>query len=514
MKLKMESDSMEVNILETKGIGKEFIGVWVLKDVDFSLRKGEVHALVGENGAGKSTLIKILSGIYPQSAGELLIDGESVQLKSVAESETNGIRTVHQEINLVSYFRVYENIFIGSEITKDVPGFSITDDAAMKERAREVLGMLGIEIDVNRITSSFNTTMQKIIEICKVLIYDPKIIIFDEPTTSLGESERVRLMNVIKKLKERGLSIIYVSHNLEEVMEIADRVTVLRNGEKIETLAHDEMSIDKIISLMIGGKEYFSFRREKTLPASSEAIIELKSVTTDKLHNIDLKLHRGEILGVAGVVGAGKTELARAIFGIDRIISGEILKDGEKFTPSSDYSVKNGIALVPEERQKQGLVPNFAVSSNVTLTYLNNWAEHGIINQRTEVESAKTFIDKLAIRTQGPEQLIKYLSGGNQQKVILSRWLIGDFDVGLFDEPTKGIDIKAKEDIYQLMNQLAEEGKCIMMISSYLPELIANCDRIVVMREGMLVGEFTNNCESTERNIIKTMLGGLSLEQR
>jgi len=508
----INQENNETNILEARSLGKEFVGVWVLKDVDFSLRKGEVHALVGENGAGKTTLIKIISGVYQQSAGELLIDGEQVHLKSVSESEAAGVRTVHQEINLVSYFKVYENIFIGSEITKDLPGLGIMDDTAMKNKARAVLDLLGVNIDINKTTSSFNTTIHKIIEICKVLIYDPKIVIFDEPTTSLGEHERTKLLEVIKKLRERGLSIIYVSHNLEEIMELADRVTILRNGEKIDTLTRENMSINKIISLMIGSKNYFSFKRECITPRALKPIIELRDVTTEKLKKVNLDLYQGEILGVAGVVGAGKTEIAKAVFGLDRITSGEILLRGQSFTPSPDYAVTHGIALVPEERQKQGIVPNFAVSHNVTLTYLNNWAKNGVLNQRNEVEATQTYIDKLYIKTQGSKQLIKYLSGGNQQKVILSRWLIGDFEVGLFDEPTKGIDISAKEDIYRLMNELADSGKCIVMISSYLPELMAICDRIVVMKEGRLAGIFRNDSDEIEHEIIKLMLGGQSVE--
>jgi ABC-type sugar transport system ATPase subunit len=504
----MDIKSMSEIMIDAKGIGKEFMGVWVLHDMDFDLKKGEIHALVGENGAGKSTFIKILSGIYGQSAGDLFIDDQPAQLKSVAESEQWGIRTVHQEINLVPYFRVFENIFIGSEITKKVAGVEVTDDVKMKERAKEVLGMLNIDIDVNMTTSSFNTTMHKIIEICKVLIYDPKVIIFDEPTTSLGEFERRKLLEVIKRLKERGLSIIYVSHNLEEIVELADRVTVLRNGEKVETFQRQGLSVDKIISAMIGEKEYFSFKRDCAKPKCDQVSLELCSVTTDKLHDVNLKIYKGEILGIAGVVGAGKSEIARAIFGIDRLLSGRILKDGKTFCPSPDFSVKNGIALVPEERQLQGLIPNFAVSYNVTLTYMNKWANHGVINHRAEVESAQTYIDKLEIKTQGHQQLIKYLSGGNQQKAILSRWLIGEFEIGLFDEPTKGIDIKAKEDIYRLMNDLAENDKAVVMVSSYLPELLVNCDRIVVLREGRVVGEFTNNGQDIEEKITKVMLGG------
>jgi len=499
---------MHENIIETKEIGKDFMGVWVLRNMDFNLRKGEIHALVGENGAGKSTFIKILSGVYGPSSGDLFIDGQKVHLRSVAESEQQGIRTVQQEINLVPYFRVFENIFIGSELTNRIARIPVTNDKKMKQRSREVLTMLGIDLDVNQTTSAFNTTIHKIIEICKVLIYNPRIIIFDEPTTSLGESERRNLLEVIKKLKGSGLSIIYVSHNLEEVVELADRVTVLRNGEKVDTFQRGEININSIISSMIGEKEYFYFKKERTNPISEKEVIELRSVSTHKLHNVNLKIHRGEILGIAGVVGAGKSELIHAIFGIDKLTSGEILKDGKSFKPSPDFSVRNGIALVPEERQAQGLIPNFPVSHNITLTYLNKWVNHGVINYKNENASAKSYVNRLDIKTQSLQQLIKYLSGGNQQKAILSRWLIGDFDVGLFDEPTKGIDIKTKEDIYRLMNELAENNKAIVMVSSYLPELLAICDRIVVLREGRVVGEFINNGENTEEMITRVMLGG------
>lgn len=499
---------MSEKIIEAKGIGKEFNGVWVLKDIDFDLRQGEIHALVGENGAGKSTFIKLLSGVYSKSAGEFSMEGKPAEFPDVEHSEAMGIRTVHQEINLVPYFTVFENIFIGSELQKRVLGpVKMTDDKQMRQRAREVLEMMDIDCDVNRTVGTMNATMQKIIQICGVLVYSPKVIIFDEPTAALGETERKNLLEIILKLKEQGLSILYISHNLEEIEEIADRVTVFRSGAKVGLLERQEITMDRLISLMLGDKTYNSYQRMECY-ARDEVLLELDHVCTEKLKDVSFQLRRGEVVGVAGVVGAGKTEIANAIFGLDRIKSGSIRMGGKALRHTPQDAIRRQIALVPEERRMQGLIPDFPITKNVTLTYLDRWVKGLVIDNKQEIETAQTYIEKLSIKTQGPRQMIKYLSGGNQQKVILSRWLVGDFELGLFDEPTKGIDIKAKEDIYMLMDQLAKEGKTILMMSSYLPELMFNCDRVLVMREGRLVGEFTTRGGDMENEITKVMLGG------
>lgn len=499
---------MSDKIIEAKGVGKEFNGVWVLKDIDFDLRRGEIHALVGENGAGKSTFIKLLSGVYSKSAGEFFMEGKPAEFPDVEHSEAMGIRTVHQEINLVPYFTVFENIFIGSELQKRVLGpVKMTDDKLMRQRAREVLEMMDVDCDVNRTVGTMNATMQKIIQICGVLVYSPKVIIFDEPTAALGETERKNLLEIILKLKEQGLSILYISHNLEEIEEIADRVTVFRSGAKVGLLERQEITMDRLISLMLGDKTYNSYQRMECY-ARDEVLLEMDHVCTEKLKDVSFQLRRGEVVGVAGVVGAGKTEIANAIFGLDRIKSGSIRMEGKTLRHTPQDAIRRQIALVPEERRMQGLIPDFPITKNVTLTYLNRWARGFVIDSKQETETAQAYIEKLSIKTQGPRQMIKYLSGGNQQKVILSRWLVGDFELGLFDEPTKGIDIKAKEDIYMLMDQLAKEGKTILMMSSYLPELMFNCDRILVMREGRLVGEFATRNGDMENEITKVMLGG------
>lgn len=494
-------------IIETKGVGKEFNGVWVLNDIEFDLKPGEIHSLVGENGAGKSTFIKILSGVYKPSSGTLSINGQPTVLQHVKHSETLGIRTVHQELNLVPFFTVYENIFIGSEKSRRVLGISVMKDREMRRTAREVIEKLGVELDVNRPVHLLNAAMQRIVEISKVLIHRPKVMIFDEPTTSLGEEERAKLLEIIKKLKKDGIGIIYISHNIEEVMEISDRITVFRDGNKIGTMQKEDATSEKIVSMMIGHKSYNEYKREDCFKCD-DVYLEVKGLNTDVLKNVSFSVNKGEILGIAGVVGAGKTETAKAIFGLDKIHSGEIYLYGKKFVPSCRKAINSGIALVPEERQDQGLIPNYSVMKNITLTYMDKWSKRGIMQQDEEKKVTKEYIDLMSIKTTGCSQLVKFLSGGNQQKVILSRWLNGDFKIGLFDEPTKGIDVKAKEDIYNLMNRLASEGKAIVVLSSYLPELLSISDRIVVLHEGRLVGEFNPKEQDAKERIMHAMLGG------
>jgi ribose transport system ATP-binding protein len=493
-------------IIETKGVGKEFNGVWVLNDIEFDLKPGEIHSLVGENGAGKSTFIKILSGVYKPSSGTLSINGQPTVLQNVKHSETLGIRTVHQELNLVPFFTVYENIFIGSERKQGILGIDVMKDKEMKNTAREVIEKLGVELDVNRPVHLLNAAMQRIVEISKVLIHRPKVMIFDEPTTSLGEEERAKLLEIIKKLKKDGIGIIYISHNIEEVMEISDRITVFRDGNKIGTMQKEDATSEKIVSMMIGHKSYNEYKREDCFKCD-DVYLEVKGLNTDVLKNVSFSVNKGEILGIAGVVGAGKTETAKAIFGLDKIHSGEIYLYGKKFVPSCRKAINSGIALVPEERQDQGLIPNYSVMKNITLTYMDKWSKRGIMQQDEEKKVTKEYINLMSIKTTGCSQLVKFLSGGNQQKVILSRWLNGDFKIGLFDEPTKGIDVKAKEDIYNLMNRLASEGQAIVVLS-YLPELLSICDRIVVLHEGRLVGEFDPKEQDAKEKIMHAMLGG------
>jgi ribose transport system ATP-binding protein len=493
-------------ILSTRNLGKEFNDVWVLNDININLKKGEIHSIVGENGAGKSTFIKILSGVYAPSKGEIIINGQKVKFTDVKESEQMGIRTVHQEINLIPFFNVRENIFVGAELEKKVMVVSILDKKKSAEKAKEALDTLGVELDLNKYVHKLDTSMRRIVQICKVLVGKYEVIIFDEPTTTLGGNERRRLLEVIMNLKKQDAGIFFISHNIDEVLEISDRITVFRDGENMGTMLKKESTVNKIVSKMIGHKSYSDFKR-KPVTGKDKIIFEVKDLNTEKLRNVNFKVNEGEVVGIAGIVGAGKTEIARAIFGIDAVESGEFYINGKRYKPKPGNSVKKGIALVPEERQEQGLVLNMDVKKNISLAYLDQLGSSNIIDFETEKNTAEKLIEYLKIKTTGPFQIVKYLSGGNQQKVVIGRWLSGDFSLGIFDEPTKGIDIKAKEDIYHQIDKLAHKGKGIIFISSFLPELINITDRIIVMKDGKIVAEFDPR-QNTETEIMIAMLGG------
>jgi len=493
-------------ILSTRNLGKEFNDVWVLNDININLKKGEIHSIVGENGAGKSTFIKILSGVYAPSKGEIIINSQKVKFNNVKESEQLGIRTVHQEINLIPFFNVMENIFVGAELEKKVMVFNILDKKKSAEKAKEALDTLGVELDLNKYVHKLDTSMRRIVQICKVLVGKYEVIIFDEPTTTLGSSERRRLLEVIRNLKKQDAGIIFISHNIDEVLEISDRITVFRDGENMGTMLKKESTVNKIVSKMIGHKSYSDFKR-KSVTDKDKVIFEAKDLNTERLKNINFKVYKGEVVGIAGIVGAGKTEIARAIFGIDGVESGEFYINGDRYKPKPGNSVKKGIALVPEERQEQGLVLNMDVKKNISLAYLDQLGKSSVIDFETEKNTAEKLIEYLKIKTTGPFQIVKYLSGGNQQKVVIGRWLSGDFSLGIFDEPTKGIDIKAKEDIYHQIDMLAHKGKGIIFISSFLPELINVTDRIIVMKDGKIVAEFDPR-QNTETEIMIAMLGG------
>lgn len=493
-------------ILSTRNLGKEFNDVWVLNDININLKKGEIHSIVGENGAGKSTFIKILSGVYAPSKGEIIINSQKVKFNNVKESEQMGIRTVHQEINLIPFFNVMENIFVGAELEKKVMVINILDKKKSAEKAKEALDTLGVELDLNKYVHKLDTSMRRIVQICKVLVGKYEVIIFDEPTTTLGSSERRRLLEVIRNLKKQDAGIIFISHNIDEVLEISDRITVFRDGENMGTMLKKESTVNKIVSKMIGHKSYSDFKR-KSVTDKDKVIFEAKDLNTERLKNINFKVYKGEVVGIAGIVGAGKTEIARAIFGIDAVESGEFYINGKRYKPKPGNSVKKGIALVPEERQEQGLVLNMDVKKNISLAYLDQLGRSNVIDFETEKNIAEKLIEYLKIKTTGPFQIVKYLSGGNQQKVVIGRWLSGDFSLGIFDEPTKGIDIKAKEDIYHQIDMLAHKGKGIIFISSFLPELINVTDRIIVMKDGKIVAEFDPR-QNTETEIMIAMLGG------
>ncbi len=500
----------ETCILEAKQLCKDFNGVRVLSGVDFSLRAGEIHALIGENGAGKSTFVKILSGVYQATEGCFKVRDNEVAFKTVKESENAGILTIHQEINLVPYFNAYQNIFIGNEKKGK---FGILDEKGMAKKAEEVLAKLNINLDVTKPVSNFNTSLQRIVQICSALIYEPDILIFDEPTTALGEEEREKLLDIIIGLKETGIGIIFISHNIEEIVAISDRVTVFKDGLNVGTLEKDEINGHKIVSMMVGGQDYEVFKREGEVDLTSRGeILRVENLRTNKLKNINFSLKSGEILGIAGVIGAGKTEISRAIFGLDKLQEGKFYIKGDLYEPRSTKSVSRGLALVPEERRIQGLVPNFTVQDNISLAYMNKFAGRMLMRKNLENKTALERIGELSIKTTGPRQIVKYLSGGNQQKVVLSKWLSGDFSILMLDEPTKGIDVNAKRDIYKLIHDLALQGKGILFMSSYLPELLNFCDRILVINDGSIVGEYPSTGPKIKETITHAMLGGKTNE--
>lgn len=494
-------------LLKTEKLCKEFNGVRVLTDVDFDLRKGEIHALIGENGAGKSTFIKIISGVYQASSGNYTVKGKKAEFRTARESEKAGIFTIHQEINLVPYFNAYQNIFIGNEQSGRL---GLLKDKEMARRAVEVLKKLNIEIDVRKPVMQFNTSLQRIVQISAALVYDPDILIFDEPTTALGEEERKRLLKIIKDLRDSGIGIIFISHNIEEIVEIADRTTVFKDGHKVDTLVREEIDSHKIVNMMIGGEGYEVFVRQHDTAQRTQGNVRLKveHLSNEKLKDVSLTLREGEILGVAGVIGAGKSELARAIFGIDKVQKGTVNINGVNYRPRSATAVRKGFALVPEERRLQGFVPAFTVTENMTLAYMDKFARGPFMNRRKERQTAEKYIGSLSVKTAGPQQLIRYLSGGNQQKVVLSKWLVGNSEVLILDEPTKGIDIMTKRDIYKLINDLVKQGKSVLFMSSYLPELLNICDRIIVMNDGAVCGEFTSAESDIKEKITHRMLGG------
>jgi len=492
-------------VLKAEGISKQFGGVWVLKNVDFNLKPGEVHALVGENGAGKSTLIKVISGVYSPDRGKVIVADKEVKSFNVKQMESHGIFTVHQEINLVPFISAMENVFIGSEpVRGKFP--KILDYSYMKQKAQSLVQTIGVELNLKAPAYTLSASEQQIIQICRGLVANARVMILDEPTSSLSAEEISSLFSMVKKLRKEGVGIIFVSHKLDEVLQISDRITVLKDGEKIGTIPRQNATEEKIVSMMVG-KSGFKAVRFHVSKKVSETILQLKNITTNKLRGVNLELRKGEVLGIVGVVGAGKTELAEVLFGLDHPKSGEIYLEGEKIAIKSPTdAIKKGFALVPENRRIQGIFARLSLSNNITAAYLSQWCKGGVIFPSLENEVTRSFIQKLAIRTRGPSQLLQYLSGGNQQKAVLAKWLGGNFKILMADEATQGVDVKTKEDIYSLVREIASEGRAVMFFSSYVPEIVKVSDRIVAMREGTIAAEFYPDEENLEHKIMMAIL--------
>ncbi|ADY12171.1 sugar ABC transporter ATP-binding protein [Sphaerochaeta globosa] len=472
-------------LLEMNHIRKEFPGVLALKDVSLQLRAGEVHALLGENGAGKSTLIKILGGIYSKDSGDIVIDGKSVSINSVLDAQKLGISVIHQELVLVPHMSVAENIYLGREPMK---GARFVDFRKMQEDAQKLLDSFELDIRSETEVSDLTIAQQQIVEIIKALSFNAKILVMDEPTSSLSEKDVDFLFDNIRKLKKAQVGIIYISHRMSELKQIADKITVIRDGEYIGTRNSEEATTDELIAMMVGRKltNYYT----RTFGNPSEKVLEVKDLSSGKLlKDISFHLFSGEILGFAGLVGAGRSEVMRCIFGVDPYESGQILLSGSAVTINNpEEAMRKGIALVPESRKKEALFLAQSVKYNITIKSLGEFI-HGIhVNNAREMEITKKYVDTMEIKTPSYQQTVGNLSGGNQQKVVIGRWLATKPRILILDEPTRGVDVGAKAEIYSIMNELVKEGVAIIMISSELPEVINMSDRVVVMSNGRITG--------------------------
>lgn len=490
-------------LLSMRGITKTFPGVRALDNVDFELSRGEVHAVVGENGAGKSTLIKILSGVYVQDSGEIILDGQPISPRHPSDAQALGISSVHQELNIEPHLSAAENIFLGRQ---PLNRFGLIEYGKMNHDAKAVLNRLGADIPLRRIAAELSVAQRQVVSIARAVSMEARIIIMDEPTAPLTEHETKRLFDTMQRLKTVGIGIIYISHRLEEVFEIADRVTVLRDGRRIGTLPIKEASMDQIISMMIGRSVSELFQKE--FVPISETVLEVRNLYRQGfLEDISFMLRRGEILGLFGLAGAGRSELARIIFGAEPYDSGEVIIDGKPLAAKTPYhAIQRGLGLVPEDRWREGLVTKFCVKRNISLPQLPTLSSLGIINPRAETRLAQEYVERLDVRTPSLEQQVMYLSGGNQQRVILAKWLAMGSKVLILDEPTHGIDVGAKASIHALMCDLARQGVGILMISLEMPEILGMSDRILVMHRGRITGEFTRE-EATEEKLMRAATG-------
>lgn len=490
---------MDSNVLlRMKNIHKTFPGVYALKAVDFELRAGEVHAILGENGAGKSTLIKVLGGIYAADQGEIYIEGKKVEIRSVKDAQNNGIAIIHQELVLVPYMTVAENIYLGREPMKG----KFVNSALMHEEAQHLIDSYGININARSMVKDLTIAQQQMVEIIKAISQNSKILVMDEPTSSISEKEVKFLFETMRVLTEKGVGIIYISHRMSELDEVCDRVTVLRDGEYIGTKVVKETDKNELISMMVGRelKNYYI----RDYQDDGEVLLECRNISDNKLvKGVSFEVRKGEIVGFAGLVGAGRSEVMKCLFGLTKGYSGEIYIDGKKVEINSpDQAIEHGIALIPEDRKLEGLFPVQSVKFNMTIAILKEFIKGVLVNRQKEVSITQEYIEKMSVRTPSADQIIANLSGGNQQKVMIARWLATSPKILILDEPTRGVDVGAKSEIYAIMNELAKSGMAIVLISSEMPEIINMSDRIYVMSEGRITG-CLNHREVTQEKIMK-----------
>jgi ribose transport system ATP-binding protein len=492
-------------LLKLEGISKSFPGVRALHEVHLEVRKGEVHALLGENGAGKSTLMKILSGAYTRDAGEIYWEGRPIVIHHPREAQDLGIGIIYQEFNLVPQLSIAENVWISREPFRN-RALQLIDWKEMRRRTQELLDELHLPLDPKRLVAGLGVAQQQMVEIAKALSLDAKLLIMDEPTSALTDTEINQLFTLIRRLKERGVSVVFISHHLDEVFQICDRGTVLRDGEYIDTVELARVTEDDIIRLMVGRN--LDQQYPKVSAQRGDEALRVEGLNREGvLHDISFTAYTGEILGIAGLVGAGRTELMRAVFGADPINSGRVYIFGKETTVKSpQVAIRAGVGLLPEDRKQQGLVLMLSVLHNISMASLDRLTSNLLLRLGDERKQAGGFVDKLRIMTPSVNQQVQYLSGGNQQKVVLAKWLASQSKVLIFDEPTRGIDVGAKVEVYNLMNNLVENGVAVVMVSSEMPELLGMSDRILVMHEGRIAAELSRQ-EATQEKVLAAAMG-------
>ncbi len=474
------------NILELKNISKHYPGVVALDDVSLSVRRGEIHALIGENGAGKSTLIKTCSGAIEPTSGEIIVNGKTFQSMTPAVSEENGIGVIYQEFNLVGDLSVAENIFLGRAIRRGI----VIDTKAMEREAKKILDSLNIDIEPRTLVKKLTVGYQQMVEIAKAVSQNAQILIMDEPSAPLTNSEVESLFAIVDLLKSKGVTIIYISHRLDEIFRLSDRISILRDGQFVTQLNTQETTKDELVRYMVGREltEIYPQRSENCI--QSDVLFEAVDVCGNGDQNISLKIHKGEVLGLGGLIGAGRTELAEMIFGLAPKTSGKFYYNNQEIAPKNPKrAIEHGIGLVPEDRKAKGVLLEISIQNNINMANYPKISKASVVDSKKELEIAQKYKNEISIKTPSLKQLVKNLSGGNQQKVVLAKWLAADVDLLIFDEPTRGIDVGAKHEIYTLINSLVEKGKAVLMISSEMEELIGMSDRIIVLSEGRIAGE-------------------------
>lgn len=489
-----------------KDINKSFGTNQVLRNAGFELKDGEVHALMGENGAGKSTLMKILTGVYTRDSGTVIVDGKEVTYKTPQEAEKAGIVFIYQELNVLYDMTVVENLFMCKEQTK---ALGICDKKSMIAQAQELMDKMGVSIPVNAVMSDLSVGQQQMVEICKALMVDAKVIIMDEPTAALTQNETEILFHVINSLRKKGVSIVYISHRMEEIFELCDRITVLRDGSYIGTKRIKDTDMDDIVQMMIGREigERFPKRTAKI----GEEVLKVEDLSSGKaFHNVNFSVHAGEVLGVSGLMGAGRTEIMETIFGNRHKTGGKIFINGKEIKIKNPrHAIQAGIGFVTEDRKTEGLLLEKSIAENIDIANLRKISKNGVLNKKKEASIVKRGIEEFRIRCTGPSHECNNLSGGNQQKVVLAKWIFTDPKVLILDEPTRGVDIGAKKEIYDVINKLAANGVAIILVSSELPEVLGMSDRIMVIREGEVKGIL--NCSEADQAKIMTLATGGSL---